>query len=67
MLGWACHFNASRDIPMYTVNLSADSLEETCWWRCFFIEIGVLDEHDKVFKDLICSTPRKVMMMEGED
>ena len=53
MLDWVDHFEASRLVPQYTINLDANSLEATCWWQYFLIEIGILNAHDRVFRDLL--------------
>ena len=45
------HFEAAREVPIHTVNLDVDSLDVTCWWRDFFVELGVLTKWDRVFKD----------------
>ena len=42
MVGWMDHFEAAREVPIHTVNLDVDSLDVTCWWRDFFVELGVL-------------------------
>ena len=52
---WMDHFEAAKKVPIHTVTLEVDSLDVTRWWRDFFVEIGVLSKHDKVFKDLICT------------
>ena len=33
MLEWVLHFEASKEVPQFTINLGADSLEVACWWR----------------------------------
>ena len=48
---WIDHFEASKVVPMHTVNLDVDSLEVTRWWRYFLVEIGILDRRDRVFRD----------------
>ena len=65
MLEWVLHFEESRDVPQFTIDLKADSLEVACWWRHFCIEIGILNVRDKVFRDLLCSPP--VGMKEAEE
>ena len=49
------HFEVAKEVPIHTVTLDVNSLDVTCWWRDFFVELGVLDERDKVFMDLRCS------------
>ena len=65
MLEWVLHFEDSRELPQFTIDLGADSLEVACWWRNFCIEIGILNVHDRVFRDLLCSAP--VGMKEAEE
>ena len=55
MVRWMDHFEAAKEVPIHTVTLDVDSLDVTCWWRDFFVELGVLDEEDRVFMDLRCS------------
>jgi hypothetical protein len=50
MVRWMDEFEAAKE-----VTLDVDSLDVTRWWHNFFVELGVLDERDKVFKDLRCS------------
>ena len=50
------HFEAAKEVPIHTVTLDVDSLDITRWWRNFFVEFGVLTKHDRVFKDLRCSS-----------
>ena len=52
MVRWMDHFEAAKEVPIHTVTLDVDSLE----WRNFFVELGVLTKHDRVFKDLRCSS-----------
>ena len=44
MVRWMYHFEAAKEVPIHTVTLNVDSLDVTCWWCDFFIELGVLDE-----------------------
>ena len=55
MICWMDHFEAAKEVPIHTITLDVDSLDVTQWWRDFFVELGVLDERDKVFMDLRCS------------
>ena len=32
MIEWILHFEASKEVPQFTINLGADSLEVACWW-----------------------------------
>ena len=64
---WIDHFEASKVVPIHTVTLDAESLEVTCWWRYFLIEIGILSTQDRVFRDLICSAPRKTKKSDEEN
>ena len=48
MLQWVDHFEASKVVPIYTITLDADSLEVTCWWRYFLIEIGILSAQNRL-------------------
>ena len=59
ILRWMDHFEASKVVPIHTITLDVDSLEVTCWWRYFLVEIGILNVRGRVFKDLICSAPRR--------
>ena len=56
MVCWMDHFEAAKEVPIHTVTLDVDSLDVTRWWRNFFVELGVLTKHDRVFKDLRCSS-----------
>ena len=56
MVRWMDHFEAPKEVPIHTVTLDVDSLDVTRWWRNFFVELGVLTKHDRVFKDLRCSS-----------
>ena len=67
MLKWVLHFEESKEVPQFTINLGADSLEVACWWRLFCIEIGILSARDKVFRDLVCSTPAGMKEAEEDD
>ena len=49
------HLKAAKRVPIHTLTVDVDSLDVTCWWRDFFVEIGVLSKRDKVFKDLTCT------------
>ena len=64
---WIDHFEASKVVQIHTVTLDAESLEVTCWWRYFLVEIGILNKRDRVFKDLICSAPRRAWKPEEEN
>ena len=44
---WIDHFEASKVVPIHTVTLDAESLEVTCWWRYFLVEIGILNKYSK--------------------
>ena len=66
MLDWVLHFEESKLVPQFTINLGADSLEVACWWRYFCIEIGILNAHNRVFRDLLCSAPRKTKEAEED-
>ena len=65
MLEWVLHFEDSKEVPQFTIDLGTDSLKVACWWRHFCIEIGILNVRDKVFRDLLCSPP--VGMKEAEE
>ena len=58
MIRWMDHFEAAKEVPIHTITLDISSLEVTRWWRDFFVELGVLEEEDKVFMDLTCSRPK---------
>ena len=60
MLEWVLHFEESKEVPQFTIDLGADSLEVAYWWRHFCIEIGILSA-----RDLVCSAPAG--MKEAED
>ena len=64
MLEWILHFEASKEVPQFTINLGAESLEVACWWRHFCVEIGILNEDDQVFRDLVCSPPARMRETE---
>ena len=64
MLEWILHFEELKDVPQYTINFGADTLEVAYWWRHFCIEIGILDEEDKVFQEQTCSTSTKARKLE---
>ena len=49
MVCWMDHFEAAKEVPIHTITLDVDSLDVTRWWRDFFVELGVLDEEDRVF------------------
>ena len=55
MVRWMDHFEAAREVPIHTITLDIGSLDATQWCRDFFVELGVLDEEDRVFADLTCS------------
>ena len=55
MVRWMDHFEAAKEVPIHTVTLDVGSLDVTRWWCDFFVELGVLDEREKVFMDLRCS------------
>ena len=55
MVRWMDHFEAAKEVPIHTISLDISSLDVTRWWRDFFVELGVLEEEDKVFMDLTCS------------
>jgi hypothetical protein len=59
MVRWRDHFEAARDVPIHTLTLDTGSLDATRWWHEFFVELGVLDEEDRVFHDLRCSKARR--------
>jgi hypothetical protein len=65
MLEWILHFEALREVPQFTINLGAHSLEIACWWRHFCVEIGILNEDDQVFRDLVCSAPMRMGEEDG--
>ena len=52
---WMDHFEAAKEVPIYTITLDVASLDITRWWRDFFVELGVLTKRDRVFKDLRCT------------
>ena len=56
---WINHYQAAKEVPIHTITLDINSLDVTRWWRNFFVELGVLDEEDRVFKDLSCSRPKR--------
>ena len=58
MVRWMDHFEAAKEVPIHTITLDINSLDVTRWWRNFFVELGVLDKEDRVFKDLRCSRPK---------
>ena len=58
MILWMDHFEAAKEVLIHTITLDINSLDVTRWWRDFFVELGVLDEEDRVFKDLSCSRPK---------
>ena len=60
------HFKASKVVPIHTITLDADSLEVTCWWRYFLIELNILNTQDQVFRDLVCSASRKTKKTDEE-
>ena len=64
MLEWILHFEELKDVPQFTINFGADTLEVAYWWRHFCIEIGILDEEDKVFQEQTCSTSTKTRKFE---
>ena len=65
MLEWVLHFEDSKEVPQFTIDLGADSLEVACWWRHFCVEIGILSVNNQVFRDLVCSAPAG--MKEAEE
>ena len=67
MLEWVLHFEESRNIPQFTIDLKSGSLEVACWWRNFCVEIGILNVRDKVFRDLLPSPPVGMKEAEEED
>ena len=66
MLEWVLHFEDSKEVPQFTIDLSSDSLEVAYWWRHFCIEIGILDEEDQVFQEQTYSAPTKTRKAEGD-
>ena len=64
MLEWILHFEELKDVPQFTINFGANTLEVAYWWRHFCIEIGILDEEDKVFQEQTCSTSTKTRQLE---
>ena len=66
MLDWVLHFEASKEDPQFTINLDLSSLEVACWWRHFCVEIGILNEDDQVFRDLVCSAPARTRKTEED-
>ena len=66
MLEWILHFEALRDVPQFTINFGADTLEIVYWWRHFCVEIGILNEDDQVFREQICSAPTKARKVEED-
>jgi hypothetical protein len=66
MLEWVLHFEELKDVPQFTINFGADTLEVAYWWRHFCIEIGILDEEDKVFQEQTCSTSTKARKSEED-
>ena len=66
MLAWVLHFEALRDVPQFTINFRAETLEAAYWWRHFYIEIGILDEEDHVFQEQTHSAPTKTRKAEGD-
>ena len=66
MLEWVLHFEELKDVPQFTINFGADTLEVAYWWRHFCIEIGILDEEDKVFQEQTCSASTKARKAEED-
>ena len=58
MVRWMDHFEAAKEVLIHTITLDISILDVTRWWRDFFVELGVLDEEDRVFKDLTRSRPK---------
>ena len=67
MLEWVLHFEDSKEVPQFTIDLGADSLEVAYWWRHFCIEIGILSARDQVFRDLVCSGPAGMREAEEDE
>ena len=66
MLEWILHFEELKDVPQFTINFGADTLEVAYWWRHFCIEIGILDEEDQVFQEQTYSAPTKMRKAEED-
>ena len=66
MLEWVLHFEELKDVPQFTINFGADTLVIAYWWRHFCIEIGILDEEDKVFQEQTCSASTKARKSEED-
>ena len=66
MLAWVLHFEALRDVPQFTINFRAETLEAAYWWRHFCIEIGILDKEDQVFQEQTYSAPTKTRKAKGD-
>ena len=51
---WITHFEKARQMPIHTVNLSTEGLNETRWWFEFLVEVKAIQyEKGTVFKDLL--------------